>query len=403
MPIKFFDRIKIFRSTEEKVKEMTDLEKEKFFEKKTINEIASIVSKMKSDDAADTLKIFEIKKSKRIIKLMVNKKAEEITELMEFPEDVAGSLMQKEFVSMREDSTVVDAIKKIRIYKDENLHDIYATDSKGMLVGVVSIRKLAIGRPKNKLSEIMKNEVISAFENEPLENVLSSMKKFDLFSLPVVNRKLEIEGVITIDDVIDVIEEEDTEDIYKLAGISGEPEEYFALDLKTKIAKRMPWIIVFMVVETFAAIMLSFYEDMLIEAIALAFFIPLLIATGGNVGSQAATLSVRGMATGEIDQKKAVSTIMNEMKTTFVLSLLIAGIAFTIGIFRANIFNIALAIGVAMWGITMVANLAGLVLPFTFKKLNIDPAVASAPLITTIADTAGIFIYFEVAKIFLGM
>ena len=194
MPIKFFDRIKIFRSTEEKVKEMTDLEKENFFEKKTINEIASIVSKMKSDNAANTLKIFEMRKSKRIIKLIVNKKAEEITELMEFHEDVAGSLMQKEFVSMREDSTVGEAIKKIRIYKDENLHDIYAIDSKGMLVGVVSIRKLAIGRPKNKLSEIMKNEVISAFENEPLENVLSRMKEFDLVALPVVNRKLEIES-----------------------------------------------------------------------------------------------------------------------------------------------------------------------------------------------------------------
>jgi magnesium transporter len=403
MPIRLLGKIRIFRSIEERVREMSELEKGKFFEKKNNHEIAAIVSRLKSDDAADTLRIFDIRKTRRIIKLLEPKKAREITELLKFPEDVAGSLMQKEFVKTEEHRTVAHAIKKIRAHKDESLHDIYVTGLTDRLIGVVSIRKLAVSGGAAKIREIMKKDVVYAFQNEPLEEVLKKMKEFDLVSLPVVSAENEIRGIITIDDVLDALQEEDTEDIYKLAGISGEPEEYFALNLKSKISKRMPWIIVFMIVETVTAMLLAFYQSTLLEVIALAFFIPLLMATGGNVGSQAATLSVRGMATGEIEKNKVMRTILSEMGTTAALAAIIASIAFFVGMFRAHTFSIALAVGVAMLGIVMVANLAGLLLPFIFKKFKIDPAVASAPLITTIADTIGVVIYFEAARIILAV
>ncbi|HMA68236.1 MAG TPA: magnesium transporter [Candidatus Mcinerneyibacterium sp.] len=362
--------------------------------------IYKIIKKMDLDDIADILLDIYEEKRLKILTNFPRKKKNNLAALLKYPEDTAGGIMTKDYFFVYKNLKVKDVKNDLK--KTENIHSLlyaYVVDRSMKLIGVLSLHDLLLAENSDSISDIMTSDVISVKAERDQEKVAELIEKYDFFALPVVNGRNKLIGMVTSDDIIDVIREEESEDIYKAIGIE---EENLYTKNTFKVAKmRLPWLITTFFGSMLSASLLTLFKSTLHQVIVLTSFIPVITAMGGNIGTQTATIVVRGMAIGFINLEKIKKTLLRELKVAFLMSIVVAFIISTISYVWHGKIMLGVILGISMiLGIT-TASLIGTVIPFMFKKLDIDPAIATGPFVTTTNDATGIIIYLTLAKLFI--
>ena len=398
-------------------------------------EAAALVSAMTPDDRADVLEELDEERAEEIVDEMPEQARRETQALRLFDPDSAGGLMTTEFVSVPASTTVEEALQKVRVIarsgKREAMHQIYTTDDEGRLAGVLSLRELLAAPEGSKLSDIAWTEVQSISPRADREEVAQIISNYDLVAVPVVSESGHVMGVITVDDVIDAIQEEQTEDVQKLGGMEALDEPYNQIGFWAMIRKRAVWLSALFIGEMFTATALGVYQKEIDKATVLAIFLPLIVSSGGNSGSQGTSLIIRALALREVTLKDWWRVAGRELATGLTLGVLLAIIGFArIELWQMaahsgwNIFGmtlghdyscgfdavtqaqqcgvvnphlVALTVALSLIGVVMFGTVAGALMPFIMRRLGFDPASASAPFIATFVDVMGLIIYFNVA------
>ncbi|MBS1647960.1 MAG: magnesium transporter [Bacteroidetes bacterium] len=375
-------------------------------------EIAEEINNLASDDAADVINELPENRQSEVLAHIENiEQAGDIADLLSFEEGTAGSLMAKELVSARQKDTVTACIDEIRQQAD-NVDIMYATyviDEKNRLVGLLSLKKLLIAAPTTLIEDIYDQDVIQVTTATPTTQVAELMQKYDLVVIPVVDSVGRLVGRITIDDVVDVIREEETDEAHKMAGIETFDEPYMSMPFLETIKKRAGWLVILFLGETLTATAMSFFEDQLAKAVILALFVPLIISSGGNTGSQASTLIIRAMALGEISFRDWWRIFKKEFLVGLTLGILLGAVGFLrialwstfTTIYGPHWLLVGITVAAALMGVVLWGNLAGSLLPVLLKRVKLDPAVCSAPFVATLVDVTGLIIYFSAATAIL--
>lgn len=362
-----------------------------------------IVEAMEPDEAADLLGDIQPEQAQAILAGLDD--PSELNPLLLHPDDSAGGLMTSEFLALRRRMTAADAIQAIHDWQPdtENIYYLFVVDRYQQLCGVVNLRQLIVADPATPLAEIMEPNVISVPVGTDQEECAQLMARYDLLALPVVDANNVLLGVITIDDVVDVLEAEATEDIQRLGGAQPLDRSYLNTGVFTVTRKRIGWLLLLFVTESLTGTVLRHFETELQAAVALAFFVPLLIGTGGNAGSQTTSTIIRALAVGDIDKKDVWSAFWHELRTGFLLGAGMAVVAY----FRALAWGtgqpLAWTVSATILTIVIWANALGALLPLLAAWLKIDPTVVSGPVMSTLVDATGLFIYFTIAGVILGL
>lgn len=372
----------------------------------TDKEIKHIMDELFFDDMIDFIEEMPANIVKKILK---NTKEEErvlINQFLNYPENSAGSLMTIEYVDLRKDMTVrqaIDHIKETGIEK-ETIYTCYVTDANRKLEGIVSLRKLVITPDEKNIEEIMNKNVVYAHTHDDQEVVAHLFKKYDLIAIPVLDKEERLTGIITIDDIVDVIEQENTEDFQKMAGMEPSEIEYLDANFLTLAKNRITWLLILMVSATFTGRIIQKFEDVLQSVVILAAFIPMLMDTGGNAGAQSSTLIIRGLALGEIKTKDFFRVIVKELIVSTVVGIALAGVNFIRIYYIEKIdFKISITVTGTLFLTVVLAKVVGGVLPIVARKCKLDPAIMASPLITTIVDAVALVVYFSFASWILGI
>lgn len=370
-----------------------------------IERYSKIIVEMPSDDAADLLGDLDEDRLNQVLNLMNDQEEADLRELLEHPENTAGGLMTTEYIVLPENFTADEAIKKLReIAPDaETVYYLYVVDEEGKLKGVLSLRDLIIASPETRIHEIMYERVVSVPIDMDQEEVARLIEKYDFLAVPVLDKHQRLVGIITVDDAMDVLAEEASEDMAKLGGIGG--GEPGSLDISVNAIdaakKRIPWLALLLCIGIFSGNIISQFKDTLQSVVVLAFFIPVIAGMAGNTGTQSLAVVIRGLATGQFAGKDTIKLIKREAGVGLIIAttngILISLIA---AVWQRNII-LGFVIGLALWITLFVATLAGTIVPLVIAKLRIDPAIASGPFITTINDILGLTIYFSVATMFM--
>ncbi|MFP7479704.1 magnesium transporter [Terribacillus saccharophilus] len=364
---------------------------------------AQVLAEMSADDAVDILKEMDKNKVASFITIMDKESADEIKHLLHYEDKTAGSIMTTEFVSVSATDTVREAMLHLRAEAPdaETIYYTYVVDLDKKLVGVISLRNLIIAEKDWLISEVMSDRIVSVAVGDDQEHAAQMMRDYDFLALPVVDFQNHILGIITVDDILDVMEEEADEDYSRLAGVSdterGEDSAFVSA------RKRLPWLVVLLFLGMITASLISRFENTLSQVAILASFIPLIGGMGGNTGTQALAVAVRGMATGDVAKRGKMRMVMRE-GLTGIMTGLSCGIVITVVVaFWQQDFFLGLLVGLSIFATLIIATLAGAIIPLLMHKLNIDPAIASGPFITTINDIISILIYFGLATAFMGL
>ncbi len=368
-------------------------------------EAVNIIEEMATDDATDLIDEMPSNVVTRLLAKVNKETRRDINQLLKYPDNSAGSLMTVEYVDFKEYITIKDAIKKIkREYDDKETLDIcYITDKARKLVGYIELKDLLINNEDKTVGEIMDTDVISVNTLTDQEEVARIIKEYDLNSIAVVDLEQKIVGIITIDDVIDIIDEETTEDIEKMNAILPTEKSYLKLSIFDIWKSRIPWLLLLMVSATFTGKIIEHYEESLATMVILTAFIPMIMDTGGNCGSQASTLVIRGLAIDEIEPKDFLKVIFKELFVAIGVGIILAvanGIRIMI---QYKDIKLSITLGITLILTTIMAKLIGGILPIVAKRLKLDPAIMAAPLITTIVDTCAVFAFFNVAVAVMGL
>lgn len=367
------------------------------------------------DDAADLIQHLNEDERRQAFNLLDPQTRTEVSALLAYREDQAGGLMNSRFARLRPDMTVEEAIRYLRAQTKtqvETIYYAYVLDQNQILLGVVSLRLLFTSPPSAIVDQIMVkgDALIKVPENQDQEETARLFNNSELMALPVVDPDGRMKGIVTFDDVVKVVEQEATEDIQKIGGMEAMDAPYFQVGFLEMIRKRAGWLMVLFVGEMFTATAMSYYEEEISKAVVLALFIPLIISSGGNSGSQASTLVIRSMALGEIRIRDWWRVLFREALSGLALGVLLG----TLGLARILLWPssstlygphyglISLAVGCSLVGIVLWGTLAGSMLPLLLKRWGFDPATASAPLVATLVDVTGLIIYFTVANLILG-
>lgn len=322
--------------------------------------------------------------------------------------ETAGSLMVKEYITIETSLSVDEAVAHLRktVGNMENIHYLYVVDEFETLVGAMSIRELLSADGNLSVTDVMIKRIITLTQDRDQEQVAEIFQDSDLVSIPVVNRKHQMLGIVHVEDILDVMEQEATEDIHKMASVSTAPPtlEGGLMDASINLLyrKRIVWLVVLVFMNVFSGAGIAHFEDVIEANIALVFFLPLLVDSGGNAGSQSATLVIRAMAIGDVKVRDWFKMFTKEIAVAALLGFTMAFAVSIVGVIRGGL-DIAIVVSLTMVLIVMVGSVIGLSLPFIFRKLNLDPATASAPLITSVADIVGVLIYFGIAAWYLGL
>ena len=376
---------------------------QKIVESLTDKELARIVDELFLDDAVDFLDEMPASIVKRVIRAADPETRIHINQLLMYPEHSAGSLMTIEFMELDDIWTVQRAIEAIRSQsKDkESIATLYVTDHQRHLEGVISLREVLVAKNDDKIGDLMETDVIKAKTHDDQADVADVFKKYDLISMPVVDNENRLVGIITIDDVVDVMEEETTEDIYKMAAMSPSEDGYMHTGVLTLAKNRVVWLIVLMVSATFTGLIISRYDAALAANVLLASFIPMLMDTGGNAGSQASVSIIRGITLGEIKFSDIFTVMWKEFRVSLLVS---AGVA-VVNFARIWIMNgdplIAAVVSLTLIVTIVAAKLVGCTLPLLADKIGLDPALMASPLITTIVDAVALVVFFNIAILLL--
>lgn len=359
---------------------------------------AHILNQMYTDEAADLLAVLPETEAWTLIALM-GEKGTKVKKLLAYEEDTSGGLMATEFITVKEEQTIEQVLKLLRdkAPTTESGYYLYVEAKDQRLVGVVSLRTLVTKPLTAKIGEVMYQEVISVPENMDQEEVARLFDKYGFLVLPVVDQRGRLIGVITLDDVLEVAEEEATEDIHKAASIIPMKETYINAGIWTLFNKRVIWLLGLIFINLLSSQVLVAYEEVLSTVIALTFFIPLLIATGGNTGSQSATLIVRALTTGDIKITDWAKVLFKEIFVGTFLGIVLGIAGMALGLLRGGM-EIGLIVGLTMVLIVLFSNIVGMIFPIILTRIRLDPAVASSPLITSICDATGLLIYFSIAS-----
>ncbi|MDY6972697.1 MAG: magnesium transporter [Thermodesulfobacteriota bacterium] len=363
--------------------------------------ISEIVQELDSDDAADLVGDLPKERAKEIIESVADDVSEELEKLLPYAEDTAGGIMALEFVAVKADATLRDAVETIREKREEveNLYYLWVVDDFERLVGVISLKDLLLEPPDRKISDIMNPEVISVHVNTDQEEVVLLVKKYDLINIPVIDDHHQLVGRITHDDIIDVIEEEIDEDISLMAGVI---DQEITEESTLKISKaRLPWLIMGLFGGIVAAAVINRFESSLEKIIALSFFFPVIMAMGGNTGTQAATVVVRGLATGDIGLLNVGRRLWMEMRVALFNGLICGAIlGMVVGKWLSD-YGLGSVVALALILIVVCSGFVGSAVPLALKRLGIDPALATGPFVTTSNDILSLLIYLWLATVFL--
>lgn len=365
------------------------------------SQISEVIAEMDSDDAADVVAELPDAIAADVLKTISREDSKEVRELLTHDEETAGGIMAKEFVSVNQNATAEEAIQEIRRKAEEvqEVFNVYVVDDGGRLVGVLSLKKLLLAHPNKKVREIMNKDVISVDTDVDQEEVANLVKKYDLVAVPVVDKSGLLVGRITVDDVVDVLEEEVSEDISKMAGITEEEARETPSFKASRL--RLPWLLFAFTGELVSAFVMSQFETSLKNILSLIFFVPIIMAMGGNAGNQSAVIVVRGLATGEIDLADTKRRLFKEFRVALFNGFFCASLIFVVVSLWLNNKRFGLIIGLAMIVVIVNATIVGAMIPLLLKKLRVDPAIATSPLISTSNDILGLAIYLGTATIFL--
>ncbi|MBI4007957.1 MAG: magnesium transporter [Planctomycetes bacterium] len=362
--------------------------------------VGEILSEMTPDDRTELLEELPASVVKQLLKLLPPQEREIANVLLNYPPSSAGRIMTPEYVDLKEDMAVSEALDHIRrtAPDKETIYTCYVIDKTRKLIGVASLKDIILAQPQQKTEEIMKEMVHYVKTTDDQEVVANMFQKYDLLSLPVVDSENRLVGIITVDDVLDVVQEEATEDFLKMGAVQLTEEEYLRTGFFRLAGKRIVWLVVLLILNFFTASVLQSYAALMSSLIALAFFIPMLTGAGGNTGSQAATLIIRSLATGNLSLRHWWRVLGREILMGVALGSILSLVAGGRVFFSVHDIGIAVVVGVSIIAVIVTGNLAGALLPLFFRLIKLDPAVVSAPLITSIVDVAGLFIYFEITR-----
>lgn len=372
-----------------------------------VEKIAPIVAEMAADERTDLIEALPEEVGDTLVETLEKvdpEAAAEVEELGKWPEDSAGGLMTTDYVEAAADMTVADVIERIRqVGGDaETVYYIYIVDSRSRLQGVASLRDLLLAASQAKVSEVMTENITSVSPETDQEEVARTMAKYDFAALPVLGPHRKLLGVITFDDVMDVLTQEQTEDVQRLAAVEPTEEGYFQTTFWTFVRKRGPWLLALFVSEFFTGNALRHYDDVIQAVAKLSYYVPLLISTGGNSGSQSASLIIRGLAVGDIKTGDWPKVLAREFGQGLVLGIMLA----IIGMVRVWMWGdgvgFMFTIGLTLVAIPLMGCTVGSMLPLFLRRVGIDPATSSTPFIATLIDVLGIMVYFNVAQIFLA-
>ena len=368
-------------------------------------EVLDIVDKMSPDDRAKMFDELPAKIVRRLLSQLSPNERKATAILLGYGDDTAGRIMTPEYISLKESLTVSQTLERIRSLSNasELVYYLYVTDSSRQLTGIVSLRDLVTAAPETTLAEIMTRDVVSVHTDTDQEEVARTIQRYDIVAVPVVDSEERLVGVVTVDDVIDIIEQEATEDIYALGGVQSDGDSYFQTNLLTVARRRVVWLFVLLITNTVTGAIIRFNESLLQEVVILAAFIPLLTGTGGNVGAQSSTVVIRGLNTEEIQNMGAGKVVFREAAAGILLGLILGIMATVWAYFLQGSLQVAISVGISLVAIALLASVAGSALPFLFRSLNLDPALMSAPFITTAVDVLGVLIYFNIARTILGL
>lgn len=369
-------------------------------------EAARIIDNLMADDAADFL---EEMPANIVKKLLINASPEtrrDINHLLRYPEDSAGSIMTVEFVDLKEGQTVTQAIERIRKLgvDSETINICYVLDNQRKLKGTIALRYLLLTNPDNKIGDIMHENVISIHTLMDQEEVARQFQKYDFTAMPVVDNEDRLVGIITVDDVVDILQEEATEDIEKMAAIVPSDKPYMKTSVFEIWKKRIPWLLFLMISATFTGKIIASFEDALSVYVVLTTFIPMLMDTGGNAGGQASVTIIRGLSLREIEFSDYLKVLWKEMRVALMCGITLAAANF----FKLMLIDKVSLMVSAVVCLTLViavflAKVVGSMLPMAAKKLGFDPAVMASPFITTIVDALSLLVYFRIATLLLGI
>lgn len=368
-------------------------------------EVAAIMNDLYIDDAVDFVQEMPANVVKRVLKNTNQENRDLINKLLTYPENSAGSIMTTEFIDIKQEISVDQAFKKIKqkAADSETIDTIFVTDSKRKIQGVVSIRDLIMADRDEKISEIMNTNVIFACTHTDQEEVSRLFDKYDFQTLPIIDNEERLVGIVTVDDILDVVTQEFTEDLEKMAAISPTEDPYLKTSAITHAKKRIFWLLFLTISASITGAIMSFFEAAFVAIPALVTFIPMLMGTGGNCGSQSATLVIRGLALGEISMKDYFRVAFKEFKVSLLVSSVLCVVNFFIVWLRYNDPLLGLVIALSLIIVVIISEFIGGGLPILAKKCKLDPAIMAAPIISTLVDCIAIVSYFLIASSILGL
>ena len=369
-------------------------------------EVMQIVDKLFLDDTVDFIEEMPANIVKKVLRNASPKKRELINQFLNYQDDSAGSMMTIEFVDLKEEMTVKEAIEHTRKtgMNKETIETCFIIDKERHLKGTLGLRELILNDESCSVHELMETNVISVKTNEDQEQVAPLFKTYDLVSMPVVDKENRLVGIITIDDVVDIIEQENTEDFQKMAAMEPNEEPYLKTPIFSLAKHRIIWLLVLMISATVTGRIIQGFEEVIQSVVILASFIPMLMDTGGNAGSQSSTLIIRGLALGEITTNDYLKIMFKELRVGFIVAIVLAFVNFLrIILFERVDMMVALTVCGSLFCTVIIAKVVGGPLPIIAKKLKFDPAIMASPLITTIVDAFALFIYFMLAQLLLGI
>jgi magnesium transporter len=370
----------------------------------TDDKVSEILNVMSPDDRTELFDELPAKVVKKLLFLLNPDQRNMTSILLGYRENSAGRIMNPGYIDLKEYYTIDQALERIRKLSppEDMIYTAYVTDYQRHLIGTVTLRDLVLSPPEKAVDDIMNTDIIFVKTDDDQELVARTIQKYDLLSIPVVDHEQRLVGVVTVDDAIDIIEEEATEDIHRLAAIQTTEDEYLHSSIMQKVRNRLFWLVALLLGGMVTSFVIQNQSALIQTVVSLSFFIPALIDTGGNVGSQSTTIIVRGIALNEVDSRNIFKIIITES----LIGSLLGGLLGLVGFFRVVLLRepviIGIIVGLAIWVVVFVSNLLGMILPLLLKKLKFDPALSATPVITTIVDIIGVFLYFQIARLFLG-
>lgn len=376
-----------------------------FIKMATDKEIAAIIEELMIDDAVDTLEEMPASMVQRILSNVSAETRKTINQFLTYPDNSVGSVMTAELMGIKKNMTVSEAIKKIRQVANqvEQIYSCYVMDNYRVLEGVVSIKELLMSNDDEIVENIMDKNVISVSTLDDQEEAAKLVKKYDLLSIPVVDKEQRLVGIVTVDDIIDVIEKENTEDISKMAGVHPSDDEYLSASVFTLAKNRVTWLVFLMVSSILASFVLTKQQAVFAVMPILVAFIPMLTDAGGNAGSQTASIIIRSMVIGEIENKSFLRVLFKELRVATLVALVMAIFNFGITYIQYREAMLSVAVAISLFFTIISAKMVGCCLPFFAKLVHLDPALMAAPLISTIMDMFSLIVYFSICRVIFGI